>query len=58
MNLRSLLHIETKKVPLLPPPRSTGQQRRFRRKSNGDLEECLECLMTPGELDLVQRHRI
>ncbi|WP_067830665.1 hypothetical protein [Nocardia inohanensis] len=59
MNLRSLLHRKTETVPLLPadeappPPGRTAKSR-----TNGALEEKLERLLTPGELDLVQHHRI
>ncbi|MFE5287548.1 hypothetical protein ACFRAQ_21490 [Nocardia sp. NPDC056611] len=66
MNLRSLLHLESKTVPLLPadesgtdadsaesnPPGTSG------RKANRALEERLERLLTPTEMDLIQHHRI
>ncbi|MGV9667915.1 hypothetical protein ACWDUL_24580 [Nocardia niigatensis] len=72
MNLRSLLHLETNTVPLLPaeesgtdaesmtPDKSPNDKspKRTRRKGNGDLEERLERLLTPTEMDLVQHHRI
>lgn len=62
MKLRSLLHRKTNSVPILPseeraetaqPPGRTKRSRR-----NGALEERLERLLTPSELDLVQHHRI
>ncbi|WP_327142581.1 hypothetical protein [Nocardia sp. NBC_01327] len=62
MKLLALLHRRTKTVPLLPadenrdaaqPP---GRPRRTR--PNGQLEERLERLLTPNELDIVQHHRI
>ncbi|MFI1915393.1 hypothetical protein [Nocardia sp. NPDC020380] len=64
MNLRSLLHRKARAVPLLPAAQSgetpppTGHIRKYRRKANGALEEKLERLLTPSELDLVQHHRI
>ncbi|MEU6584494.1 hypothetical protein [Nocardia sp. NPDC046763] len=67
MNLRSLLHFETKTVPLLPAEESgTNAEsmtldkptKRFRRKANGALEERLERLLTPTEMDLIEHHRI
>ncbi|WP_157574584.1 hypothetical protein [Nocardia jejuensis] len=64
MNLRSLLHRKTKAVPLLPADetssaaRPPGHTARSRRKGNSALEERLERLLTPGELDIVQHHRI
>lgn len=62
MNLRSLLHRKTKAVPLLPAD-ETGSTaappgRTARARTNGALEEKLERLLTPNELDLVQHHRI
>ncbi|WP_433563581.1 hypothetical protein ACQP1O_40750 [Nocardia sp. CA-151230] len=67
MNLRSLLHLETKTVPLLPAEESgidaealtlDKPTKRFRRKANGDLEERLERLLTPTEMDFIEHHRI
>ncbi len=65
MNLRSLLHRRTSTVPLLPAEESgtdaetTAEPKRSGRdKANGALEERLERLLTPTELDLVQHHRI
>ncbi|GAB0104424.1 hypothetical protein JMUB6875_33980 [Nocardia sp. JMUB6875] len=71
MNLRSLLHRRTKMVPLLPadetgadaespmtPNRNSTKPPPGRKKANGALEERLERLLTPTELDLVQHHRI
>ncbi|MGX1808703.1 hypothetical protein ACWIGI_23535 [Nocardia sp. NPDC055321] len=59
MKLRSLLHRKTKTVPILPSEARAGApQRAGRSKNNGELEEGLERLLTPSELDLVQHHRI
>ncbi|WP_040813820.1 hypothetical protein [Nocardia concava] len=65
MNLRSLLHRRTKMVPLLPADESGADAESpktpkppGRKKANGALEERLERLLTPTELDLVQHHRI
>lgn len=67
MNLRSLLHLETKTVPVLPADNaatdaetttSDKPTKRFRRKANGALEERLERLLTPSEMDLLHHHRI
>ncbi|MEC3920388.1 hypothetical protein [Nocardia sp. CDC160] len=65
MNLRSLLHRKTRTVPLLPAEESgadaestTTPKHFVRKKANGALEERLERLLTPTELDLVQHHRI
>ncbi|MFE3191090.1 hypothetical protein ACFXHA_18910 [Nocardia sp. NPDC059240] len=65
MNLRSLLHRKTTMVPLLPAEEqgtvagsTTTPRHAGRKKPNGALEERLERLLTPTELDLVQHHRI
>ncbi|MGW4241821.1 hypothetical protein [Nocardia sp. NPDC004722] len=63
MNLRSLLHRKTTMVPLLPAEEQRGTDAEStapprRKKANGALEERLERLLTPTELDLVQHHRI
>ncbi|MFC9996286.1 hypothetical protein [Nocardia sp. NPDC127526] len=60
MKLRSLLHRRTKTVPLLPAEETIapGPAKGAKRKANGALEERLERLLTPNELDLVQHHRI
>ncbi|WP_067574864.1 hypothetical protein [Nocardia acidivorans] len=74
MKLRSLLHRKTSvsddsaaangvdQLPLLPSDemRDASQVPRTPRRSrpDGQLEERLERLLTPNELDLVQHHRI
>ncbi|MEU0542363.1 hypothetical protein [Nocardia sp. NPDC005978] len=62
MKLRSLLHRKTKTVPILPAEARAGAPQRHgrlgRSKTNGALEEQLERLLTPSELDIVQHHRI
>ncbi|WP_330184507.1 hypothetical protein OHB26_13465 [Nocardia sp. NBC_01503] len=74
MKLRSLLHRKTsvsdesgsangaEQVPLLPSDEtrdaSPVPRRPRRSRPNGQLEERLERLLTPNELDLVQHHRI
>ncbi|MFE2956074.1 hypothetical protein [Nocardia tengchongensis] len=70
MNLRSLLHLDTKTVPLLPAAEPEGSgigadsadpaepPGRSGLKVDRELEERLERLLTPTEMDLIQHHRI